>query len=396
MIFYSSKCIIDREVNVDVNICKEFIIKTWDSILLTFKNKFTGQEKKNDKKRKLRIESMSSSIVVGTLVTAIQVTDHSTAALLFFRLRLFIMLVAYAEKSEKFILSKSLEILTYKEKKLAISAFAIIEGIFHEVFTQECYIRGVVYVYKYLSVDSIEPISFYLEFLASIMIDVIGSNNETNAASITLHIGRLSKTIDRILTSKNNRSKLCTWYFTRQFELWSRVVATLDSLYKHPIILHSITQLMFGITRFSYSAQIIFFQHRLANFLGRLAEASGRHIPIISLLLECLQFKLPISSRDVMTGGPYECILKTSYGGQAINQITKNIIENLSMYVYHPAFLGYGNLVMIRLLRFFEKTPTPIHKQFVGNLVTIFNRKVSVIKTTNKSIIFNCKHKILT
>merc|ERR1711904_423680 len=259
-IFYNCKCIIDSKVNIaNVNICKEFLIKTLGSIMLTFKNEFTGPFKKIDKKRKLHVESMSKLIVERILAIVIQVTDRSMAALLLFRVRLFIMLVAYSQRSSKFIFSKSIDILKYKEKKLAISASIMIAGTCYEVFARELYIRGLTYVYKYLSDAPTRPTCFYLEFLASIMIDVISSNNETDTASVTLHISRLSKTINKILTLRDTRSKLFTWYFTHQFELWSRVVATLDRLYKHSIVLDSITRLMFGVTHFYRSVQIILF-----------------------------------------------------------------------------------------------------------------------------------------
>jgi len=342
------------------------------------------------RKHMARIKSLLNSYLIGTLGIFAHITDYFM--IMIKRLHPLILLALYSEKSKTKIFRKLVEIFHYKEKHPIVSTFPIIKEVYKESTTQEFYIRGLIYTYSELSCDYKKSSILHQEFLSSMVVDVVSSDIDSSVGLMMQYFAHISQTIEKTLNSRNDIFKLYTWHFLSQFELWSRIVTTVDLLHNHSDILHSIVQLMIGVAHLCGPMHNIFFRFRVAKFLDRIAQVCHKYIPVVSLLLECFRYNiLRKSSQRFITNHSGKI-----FSSQIINQTTKEILKHFSLYACHPAIFEHSYYITIRLLSFAKKMRTLAYKHFIKHFVLVLGHKIEILRISNNSIACTCVHKMFT
>ncbi|KAK7266162.1 hypothetical protein RIF29_18804 [Crotalaria pallida] len=252
-------------------------------------------ELKNSKKW-LSLRLLIKSYLRSTLFLLNQVTDTEILTFSICRLRASIIFLAPFPSLLHRLLKISVHLWATGDQSLSSHSFLIIRDI-ASVFSSSCFDSCFVKTYKAFTSHSqfVERRLFeHIHFLRNSFVELCGLDVQKSSNKALICILHLAKILQKGWQTKKMElvKKICSWQYINCIDLWVAFISTNIPDYDLQPLLYMIVQIINGVALLFPGPRYLPLRLRCIQWLNRLSASSGVFIPVTSLVLDVLEYKI--------------------------------------------------------------------------------------------------------
>lgn len=268
-------------------------------------------------------------------------------------------------------------------------------------------LRGVYRTYaanaKFMTAAGAPAISF----MADCVVEMFGLDLTVSYQHMFVALRQLAVLLRSALTTKEKdsfRAVYC-WQAVWCMEVWCRVLVTYADKEQLTPLVYPLVQIVLGAAKLLPAARYFPLRLRLVRLLNRLGGATGRFVPVSSLLLEVLQFKelnkAPMSegkSRppefSTLLKVPKTVVRTPGFQNEVVFQAMELLAEHLAQWAYSPAFPELLHVPAAQLRAFAKATPVERFRKQARSLLDAAERHAEWVKAKRNAVDFAPKDQV--
>ncbi|KAJ6350100.1 hypothetical protein OIU78_006312 [Salix suchowensis] len=252
-------------------------------------------ELKNTSKWKT-LKPIVKSYLRSTLFLLNEVTDSQILAFTLTRLRASIVFFAAFPLLLGRLVKISVHLWATGKGTLSACSLLIIKDV-ASVFNSNCFETCMIKAYKAF-IDHckfVEPVLFkHQQFLKSSFIELCSQDLQKAYNKAMVSIQQLAKILQLGLRTKKKEAvkKICSWQYANCVDLWVAFISLNIRDYDLQPLLYTIIQIINGVAVLFPGPRYMPLRVKCVQWLNALSVSSGVFIPITSLVLDILEYKI--------------------------------------------------------------------------------------------------------
>ncbi|KAL3810489.1 hypothetical protein ACJIZ3_000013 [Penstemon smallii] len=363
-------------------------------------NKETLQELKKTSKWK-SLKPLIKSYVRSTLFLLNQVTDTDILALAMTRVRAsLIFFVAFPSLIQRLI-KATVHLWATGGKVLSLASFHItrdVTAIFSSSFFDTCLSKSFLAFISCSRVLEISDIR-HMQFLRDCIVELCSLDMQKSSLKAAASISQLAKILQLGVQTKKKEAvkKICSWEFVNCIELWVRFISANIRDYDLQPLFFMIIQLINGLAHTFPGPRYIPLRLKCIEWLNYLSSSSETFIPLASLLLDILEYKVGKEGKKAQIAFNFASVLKLPKHNLKLKDFQEecfhSALEQLSLHFaqwsHHISFPDLAAIPLIRLRKFLEITMTESFRRTVKRLIDQVEQNVEFVQKKRDDVPFS-------
>ncbi|XP_028782047.1 nucleolar complex protein 2 homolog [Neltuma alba] len=329
--------------------------------------KETVSEIKNTTKWK-SIKPLIKSYLRSTLLLLNQFTDSEILAFSISQLRASIMFLAAYPSLLRRLVKIAVHLWATGDESLSSHSFLIIRDI-ASVFSSNYFDYCFVKTYKaYIGhSQSVEPTLLKrIQFLRNSFVELCSLDVQKSSSKAMICVQHVAKILQKALQTKREEEvkKISSWQYINCVDLWVAFTSTNIHNCDFQPFLYMIVQIINGLALLFPGPRYLPLRIRCIQWLNHLSSSSGVFIPVTSLVLDVLEYKIskdggkpgkvfePLSAIKL----PKHWLKSRKFQEECFLSAIELLAEHFAQWSYDISFPELATIPLIYLKKFYELT----------------------------------------
>ncbi|KAK2979475.1 hypothetical protein RJ640_001359 [Escallonia rubra] len=241
----------------------------------------------------------------------------------------------------------------------------------------------------------------HIELLRNSFVELCSLDVEKSCSKAFLSIQQLLKILQHGLRTKAEEAvkKTCSWQYVNCIDLWVMFISANARSYDLQTLLYMTIQLINGVAYLFPGPRYFPLKVKCIQWLNRLSSSSGIFIPVASLVLDLMEYKIGKeggNSENSFHATSYLKLPKHWLKSQKFQEeCVISAIELLSVHFaqwsYHISFPELATIALIRLRKFYERTTIEGLRRVVKRLIDQVEQNVEFVQKKRDEVAFSPK-----
>ncbi|KAL9323863.1 hypothetical protein ACSQ67_008720 [Phaseolus vulgaris] len=356
---------------------------------------------KNTKKW-LSLRPLIKSYLRSTVFLLNQVTDSELLAFSICRLRTSIIFLFAFPSLLRNLLKISVHLWATGDGSLSSHSFLIIQDI-ASMSSSNWFDFCFVKTYKAFisNSQSVERKFEHIRFLRNSFVELCCldmQKSSNKAMTCILHLGKILQ--KGWQTKKKEVVKtICSWQYINCIDMWVTFISACVQDYDLQPLLYMIVQIINGVALLFPGPRYLPLRLRCIQWLNNLSGSSGVFIPVTSLVLDVLEYKIakdsgkpgkvlqPMSTVKL----PKHWLKSRGFQEECILSASELLSEHFAQWSYHISFPELATAPLIHLKKVFEKTSIESFRRVIKRFIDQVEMNIDFVQKKREEVPFSPK-----
>ncbi|KAG5239738.1 nucleolar complex protein [Salix suchowensis] len=357
-------------------------------------------ELKNTSKWKT-LKPIVKSYLRSTLFLLNEVTDSQILAFTLTRLRASIVFFAAFPLLLGRLVKISVHLWATGKGTLSACSLLIIKDV-ASVFNSNCFETCMIKAYKAF-IDHckfVEPVLFkHQQFLKSSFIELCSQDLQKAYNKAMVSIQQLAKILQLGLRTKKKEAvkKICSWQYANCVDLWVAFISLNIRDYDLQPLLYTIIQIINGVAVLFPGPRYMPLRVKCVQWLNALSVSSGVFIPITSLVLDILEYKIGKESskpgKDFSFSSavklPKHWLKSRNFQDECVFSAIELLAVHFAQWSYHISFPDLATIPLIYLRKFHELTTIESLRRVVKRFIDQVEQNIEFVRKKRDEVTFS-------
>lgn len=357
-------------------------------------------ELKNTSKWKT-LKPIVKSYLRSTLFLLNEVTDSQILAFTLTRLRASIVFFAAFPLLLGRLVKISVHLWATGKGTLSACSLLIIKDV-ATVFNSNCFETCMIKAYKAF-IDHckfVEPVLFkHQQFLKSSFIELCSQDLQKAYNKAMVSIQQLAKILQLGLRTKKKEAvkKICSWQYANCVDLWVAFISLNIRDYDLQPLLYTIIQIINGVAVLFPGPRYMPLRVKCVQWLNALSVSSGVFIPITSLVLDILEYKIGKESskpgKDFSFSSavklPKHWLKSRNFQDECFFSAIELLAVHFAQWSYHISFPDLATIPLIYLRKFHELTTIESLRHVVKRFIDQVEQNIEFVRKKRDEVSFS-------
>lgn len=356
-------------------------------------------ELKNTSKWKT-LKPLVKSYLRSTLFLLNEVTDSQILAFALTRLKASIVFFAAFPPLLGRLIKISVHLWATGKGTLSACSLLIIKDV-AVVFNSNCFETCMIKAYKAF-IDHckfVEPVLFkHQQFLKSSFIELCSQDLQKAYSKAMVSIQQLAKILQLGLrTKKEAVKKICSWQYANCVDLWVAFISLNIHDYDLQPLLYTIIQIINGVAVLFPGPRYMPLRVKCIQWLNTLSESSGVFIPITSLVLDILEYKIGKEGskpgKDFSFSSavklPKHWLKSRNFQDECVFSAIELLAAHFAQWSYHVSFPDLATIPLIYLRKFHEMTTIESLRRVVKRFIDQVEQNIEFVRKKRDEVTFS-------
>lgn len=356
-------------------------------------------ELKNTSKWKT-LKPVVKSYLRSTLFLLNEVTDSQILAFALTRLKASIVFFAAFPPLLGRLIKISVHLWATGKGTLSACSLLIIKDV-AVVFNSNCFETCMIKAYKAF-IDHckfVDPVLFkHQQFLKSSFIELCSQDLQKAYSKAVVSIQQLAKILQLGLrTKKEAVKKICSWQYANCVDLWVAFISLNIHDYDLQPLLYTIIQIINGVAVLFPGPRYMPLRVKCIQWLNTLSESSGVFIPITSLVLDILEYKIGKESskpgKDFSFSSavklPKHWLKSRNFQDECVFSAIELLAVHFAQWSYHISFPDLATIPLIYLRKFYETTTIEGLRRVVKRFIDQVEQNIEFVRKKRDEVTFS-------
>ncbi|KAL2646691.1 hypothetical protein AAZX31_05G078700 [Glycine max] len=381
-----SGCVFTRGIQKSGTFCKIFMFMLHEAdttfrrllgISSSSSRKETVLDLKNTTKW-LSVRPLIKSYIRSTVFLLNQVTDSEVLAFSICRLRASIIFLFAFPSLLRNILKISVHLWATGHGSLSSHFFLIIQDIVSESSSNWfdfCFVK----TYKAFINHSqfVERKFEHIHFLRN-------SFSSNKAMPCILHLGKILQNGWKT-KKKEVVTTICSWQYINCIDLWVTFISANIHDYDLQPLLYMIVQIINEVALLFPGPRYLPLRLRCIHWLNNLSGSSGVFIPVTSLVLDVLEYKITKDTSEALV------IKSRGFQEECVSSAIELLMEHFAKWSYHISFPELATAPLIQLKKVFERTSVESFKRVIKRFIDQVELNIGFVQKKREEVPFSPK-----
>ncbi|KAK9283729.1 hypothetical protein L1049_011979 [Liquidambar formosana] len=246
----------------------------------------------------------------------------------------------------------------------------------------------------------VEPVFLkHIQFLRNSLLELCSLDVQKSSSKALLSIQQLAKILQQGLRTKNKEAltKICSWQYTWCIDLWVMFISANIRDFDLQPLLFMIIQVINGVAHLFSGPRYLPLRRKCIQWLNHLSSSSGIFIPVASLVLDALEYK--IGKDGGKSGKPFDLssviklpkhwLKSRSFQEECIFSAIELLSAHFALWSYHISFPDLATIPLIRLRKFYEATTIESLRRVVKRLIDQMEQNIEFIQKKRDEVAFS-------
>lgn len=350
----------------------------------------------------LSLRPLIKSYIRSTVFLLNQVTDCEILAFSICRLRASVIFLSAFPSLLHNLLKISVHLWATGVGSLSSQAFLIIQDI-ASVFSSNWFDFCFIKTYNaFISHSQFVERKFeHIHFLRNSFVELccLDMHKSSNRARICImHLGKILQ--KGWQTKKKEVVKtICSWQYINCIDLWVKFIsANIDDFDLQPL-LYMIVQIINGVALLFPGPRYLPLRLRCIQWLNHLSGSSGVFIPVSSLVLDVLEYKItkdsgkhgkivqPMSTIKL----PKHWLKSRDFQEECVSSAIEFLSEHFAQWSYHISFPELATAPLIHLKKVFERTSIESFRRVIKRFIDQVEMNIDFVQKKREEVPFSPK-----
>ncbi|KAJ8747261.1 hypothetical protein K2173_014407 [Erythroxylum novogranatense] len=306
------------------------------------------------------------------------VTDHQILAFVLTRVRASMMLFVAFPALLRRLIKVCVHLWAAGQGTLSVHSFLIIHDV--AAVNSECFETCFIKIYGAFigHCKSLDPVLLkHVRFLKSSFVELCSRNMHKSLSKVENSTQQLVKILQIGLQTKRKEAvkKVCSWQYINCIDLWVEFISLYIHDYDLQPLLYMICQIINGVAILFPGPRYLPLRVKCIQWLNQLSSSSGIFIPIASLTLDLLEYKIGKESLKPGSNFNFSSALKfpkywlksRNFQEECVLSTVELLVAHFAQWSYHISFPELATIPLIRLRKFHETTTIEGLRQWSSN-----------------------------
>lgn len=356
-------------------------------------------ELKNTSKWKT-LKPVVKSYLRSTLFLLNEVTDSQILAFALTRLKASMVFFAAFPPLLGRLIKISVHLWATGKGTLSACSLLIIKDV-AVVFNSNCFETCMIKSYKAF-IDHckfVDPVLFkHQQFLKSSFIELCSQDLQKVYSKAVVSIQQLAKILQLGLrTKKEAVKKICSWQYANCVDLWVAFISLNIHDYDLQPLLYTIIQIINGVAVLFPGPRYMPLRVKCIQWLNTLSESSGVFIPITSLVLDILEYKIgkesskpgKVFSFSSAVKLPKHWLKSRNFQDECVFSAIELLAVHFAQWSYHISFPDLATIPLIYLRKFYETTTIESLRRVVKRFIDQVEQNIEFVRKKRDEVTFS-------
>lgn len=341
------------------------------------------------------------SYLGSTLFLLHQMTDSEILAFALDRLRASLVFFAAFPSLLRKLIKVTVHLWASGEGILTSSSFLIIRDVavlFSTDYFEICLIR----TYKaYITRSNLADFfsSKQIHCLRNSFIELCSLDVQRSCAKVVLSIEQLTNIYKHGLRTKKKEmlKKICSVKYANCIDLWVAFVAANVHDYDLHQLFYMIVQLINGVACLFPGPRYFPLRLKCIQWLNCLSSSSGIFVPVASLVLDVLEYKIGKeggkSEKNISCSAllklPKHWLKSRNFQEECLSSAIELLAGHFAQWSYHISFPELATVPLIRLKKFHETSTVESFKRVLKRLIDQVDQNVAFVQKKRDEVPFS-------
>ncbi|XP_024980377.1 nucleolar complex protein 2 homolog isoform X2 [Cynara cardunculus var. scolymus] len=350
-----------------------------------------------------KAKPMIKSYLRSTLFLLKQVTDSEILAFSITRLRASIVFFAAFPSLLSRLIKIIVPLWATGGGTLSASSSLVIQdvvSVFGSNYFDTCFIKTYkAYIARCRSMETVD--AKHIEFLRDSFVNLCSLDVEKSCKKALVSIQQLANILQHARQKDNKEAirKIYSWQYAQCIDIWVLFIsANVHECDIQPLLYITI-QLINGVAHLFPGPRYLPLRIRCIHWLNKLSSSCGIYIPIASLVLDMLDFKVSKEGGKSRKSAKLASNLKLpkfwlksqNFMEQCVYSAVELLAVHFMQWSYHISFPELGTTSLIRLRKFHEKTSVESLRRVVKRLMDQVEQNVEFVQKKRDEVAFSPK-----
>ncbi|XP_021662337.2 protein REBELOTE isoform X2 [Hevea brasiliensis] len=348
-----------------------------------------------------KLKPLIKSYLRSTLFFLNEVSDSEILAFTLTRLKASIIFFAAFPHLLQRLIKTSIHLWATGEGTLSLHSFLIIREV-AAVFNSDCFDICLVKAYKaFISrCKFVEPVIFKrILFLKNSFVELCSLDVQKSSNKATVSIQQLAKILQLGLRTKKKEAvkKICSWQYANCIELWIAFISVNIHDYDLQPLLYMIIQIINGVAVLFPGPRYLPLRVKCVQWLNHLSSSSGVFIPVASLALDVLEYKIGKGGSKPGKDFNFSSAIKLpkhwlksgNFQEECVFSAIELLAVHFAQWSYHISFPELATIPVICLRKFHEMTTTESSQRLVKRFIDQVEQNIEFVRKRRDEVAFS-------
>ncbi|KAG7998639.1 hypothetical protein I3843_01G267800 [Carya illinoinensis] len=289
------------------------------------------------------------------------------------------------------------------EGSLSSHSFLIIKDV-ASAFSSSCFDTCLVKAYKAFIghcqfVDSV--LLKHFQFLRNSLVELCSLDVQKSSNKAMICIKQLAKILQQGLQTKKKEAlkKICSWQYTNCIDLWVMFIAVCIHDYDLQPLLFMLIQIINGVALLFPGPRYLPLRIKCIQWLNNLSSSSGVFIPVTSLVLDVLEYKVGKEGGKRGKAFKFSSAVKLpkywlksqNFQEACVSSAIELLSVHFAQWSYHISFPEVATIPLIHLRKFHEITTIERFRRVVKRFIDQVELNVEFVQKKRDEVAFSPK-----
>ncbi|KAL5569263.1 hypothetical protein UlMin_025838 [Ulmus minor] len=285
---------------------------------------------------------------------------------------------------------------------ISSQAFLIIWDL-ASAYTSDCF--DICFVKTYQSFIShcqfVEPAQFkHLQFMRNSLVELCSIDVQKSSRKAIVSIQKLANILKQGLRIKKKEAvkNLCSWQYTFCIDLWVMFISANISDYDLQPLLFVVIQIINGVALLFRGPRYLPLRVKCIQWLNHLSSSSGIFIPVSSLTLDILEYKIGEGVKHGKSFSfstaiklPKHWLKSRNFQEQCVLSTIELLSAHFAQWSYHISFPDLATIPLICLRKFHEIATIESFKRVVKRFIDQVEQNIEFVRKKRDEVAFSPK-----
>ncbi|XP_012086517.1 nucleolar complex protein 2 homolog isoform X2 [Jatropha curcas] len=357
-------------------------------------------ELKNTSKWK-NLKPLIKTYLRSTLFFLNEVSDSEILAFTLSRLRASMIFFAAFPSLLQRLIKASIHLWATGEETLSLHSFLVIRDV-AAVFNSDCFDTCLVKSYKAFigRCKFVEPVLFKrIQFLKNSFVELCSLDVQKSFTKAIVSIQHLAKILQLGLRTKKKEAlkKICSWQYANCVELWVAFLSANIRYFDLQALLYMIIQIINGVAVLFPGPRYLPLRVKCVQWLNHLSSSSGVFIPVASLTMDVLEYKIDKGGRKPGKEFNFTSTIKLpkhwlksrNFQEECVLSAIELLAVHFAQWSYHISFPELATIPLIRLRKFHEITTTESFRNILKRFIDQVEQNIEFVRKKRDEVAFS-------
>lgn len=347
------------------------------------------------------LKPLVKSYLRSSLFLLNEVTDSQILTFALMRLRASMIFFAAFPSLLRRLVKISVHLWAKGEGTLSHQSFLIIQDV-ASVFNKECFDKCLIKTYKafighcnYL----VPTLSEHLQFMKRSFVKLCSQDIQKSSSKATICIQQLWKILQLGLQTKKKEAvkKICSWQYANCIDLWVEYISVNVHDYGLQPLLYMMSEIINGVAILFPAPRYLPLRVKCVQWLNHLSSSSGVFIPVASLVLDLLEYKIGKENSKRGKDFSFSTAIKLpkywlksrSFQEECVFSVIELLAMHFAQWSHDISFPELATISLISLRKFHETATVESLKRAVKRFVDQVEQNVEFVRKKRDEVAFS-------